>query len=261
MPFFLFTRARITYEGDKQNILPVRVRRGASGMNMAMTGGAEAAELGPAMLLHAEVYRTLRRRFATGKITPGSGLSTRGIAEELGVSQMPVREALGRLSADGAIEIRARRKILIAPMSPQRMAEVLQCRLLLEPELAKSALPSIDAQRTQALRETHARLCAASARGDVSAALEANYDFHFGIYGTRSDTTLFRLVEILWLQFGPYSGIVPASPDNPVDGDQHNLAIAAIERGDADALAEAIRRDIEDGMAMIGYGVRRTKKS
>ena len=53
----------------------------------------------PVPALHASIYEDLRRRIITGKIMPGVGLSTRGLALELGVSQMPVRDALSRLAA------------------------------------------------------------------------------------------------------------------------------------------------------------------
>ena len=218
-----------------------------------MTGmsGDEGPELGPSVLLHAEVYRTLRWRLATGKIAPGVGLSTRNLAEELGVSQMPVREALGRLSAEGAIEIRSRRKIIITPMTPERFVELLRCRLLLEPELAKCALARIDGPRCQYLREADARVKAALLRGDYDGCREANYDFHFALYRAHRETTLSRLVEILWLQFGPYSRLVSEGSVEIRKG-HHDLAIAAIERRDEAALAVAIQRDIEEGMGLIG---------
>ena len=56
-------------------------------------------------VLHASIYEELRTRLITGKIVPGLGLSTRGLAAELGVSQMPVRDALSRLAAEGAVEV------------------------------------------------------------------------------------------------------------------------------------------------------------
>jgi DNA-binding GntR family transcriptional regulator len=212
----------------------------------------EAGELGSKLLLHAEVYRELRRRLATGKIVPGVGLSTRGLAQELGVSQMPVREALSRLSADGAIEIRSRRKIVIAPMTPARFDDVLRCRLLLEPEAAKLALPSLDEARRDALRAADARLDAALESCDVNAYMEANYDFHFGIYQAHPAQTLNRLIEMLWLQFGPYMRLVYERYGTGKVSNQHHTAIAAIERGDAEGLTRAIRRDIEEGMGLIG---------
>src|ERR1700740_3285036 len=78
-------------------------REGTEGsMANALTGrkqpvaGGEVEELEATIepVLHASIYEDLRRRMITGKIVPGVGLSTRGLAVELGVSQMPVRDAL-----------------------------------------------------------------------------------------------------------------------------------------------------------------------
>src|SRR5438045_9215111 len=93
----------------------------------------------PDILLHASVYGELRRRFITGQIVPGVSLSTRGLATELGVSQTPVREALSRLAAERAVDIRSKRKVGIPPMTSQRFNDLLRCRLLLEPESAALA--------------------------------------------------------------------------------------------------------------------------
>src|SRR5258708_13866069 len=68
-------------------------------------------------LLHTSVYEDLRARFITGKIVPGVGLSTRGLPAELAVSQMPVRDALPSMPAEGPATIRSKRKIKSPPMS------------------------------------------------------------------------------------------------------------------------------------------------
>src|ERR1700753_1631997 len=73
--------------------------------------GPVAAETAEAAALHASVYAELRGRLLTGRIIPGVGLSTRGLAQELGVSQMPVREALSRLAARRAGEVRSKHRI------------------------------------------------------------------------------------------------------------------------------------------------------
>src|ERR1017187_6351768 len=78
----------------------------------------------PDGLLHASVYSDRRRRFITGQMMPGVALSTRGLAQALGVSQTPVREALSRLAAEGAVQIRSKRKIVVPPMTAQRFSDL-----------------------------------------------------------------------------------------------------------------------------------------
>ena len=116
---------------------------------------AQEAAIEP--VLRASIYEELRRRMITGKITPGVGLSTRGLALEMGVSQMPVRDALSRLAAEGAVAIRSKRRIEVPAMSAERFNDLLDCRLLLEPEAAVLALPQITPAKLKQLREIDQR--------------------------------------------------------------------------------------------------------
>ncbi len=203
-------------------------------------------------LLHASVYEELRGRFITGKIVPGVGLSTRGLAAELGVSQMPVRDALSRLAAEGAVVIRSKRKIEAPPMSEARFTDLLECRLLLEPEAAVLALPHINAPLLKRLKEIDATMDEAMEAGDVIGYMECNFAFHFNIYRANGRATLNRLIETLWLQFGPFMRVVYGRYGTAKLVDQHRIALSAIEAGDALALRAAIAGDIADGMGLIG---------
>ncbi|HVI51488.1 MAG TPA: GntR family transcriptional regulator [Candidatus Sulfotelmatobacter sp.] len=212
--------------------------------------GGDGSETGG--LLHDAVYAELRWRLITGKIVPGIGLSTRGLAQELGVSPMPVREALGRLAAEGAVEIRSKRRITVPGMTEARFDDLLRCRLLLEPEAAKLALPSIDTEILRKLRGIDDRLDLTLSNGDVTGYMEANFRFHFMIYQASGPSILNQLIETLWLQFGPYMRVVYGRFGTRNLVDQHEVALDAIQVGDADALVRAISADIADGMGLIG---------
>jgi DNA-binding GntR family transcriptional regulator len=188
----------------------------------------------------------------TGRIVPGVPLSTRGLAQELGVSQMPVREALSRLAAERAIEIRSKRRITVPAMTPARFDDLLRCRLLLEPEAARLALDFIDKPKLKLLREIDARMDSALSSGDVNVYMEGNYNFHFELYRAQGLATLNQLIQTLWLQFGPYMRVVYGRFGTAQLVDQHQVALAAIEAGDREALGRAIHHDIEDGMGLIG---------
>jgi DNA-binding GntR family transcriptional regulator len=209
-------------------------------------------ELAGEPVLHASIYEDLRRRMITGKITAGAALSTRGLALELGVSQMPVRDALSRLAAEGAVDIRSKRRIAIPQMTEERFTDLLDCRLLLEPEAAVQALPFITPAHLKRLRTIDSRLDAAMQDGDVNGYMECNFAFHFGIYRLNHRPTLNRLIETLWLQFGPFMRVVYGRYGTVNLVDQHRIALDAIEAGDADLLRRAIASDIADGMGLIG---------
>ncbi len=214
--------------------------------------GPEDKDEDDAILLHNTVYDELRWRMITGRINSGVGLSTRGLAQELGVSQMPVREALARLAAERAIEIRSKRRITVPPMTPARFDDLLRCRLLLEPEAARQALDFIDRPRLKRLKEIDGKIDAALKSGDVTGYMEGNYNFHFQLYRAQQLETLNQLIETLWLQFGPFMRIVYGRFGTAQLVDQHRVAVAAIEAHDREALGRAIHADIEDGMGLIG---------
>jgi len=203
-------------------------------------------------LLRASVYEELRRRFVTGRMMPGSSLSTRGVAQELGVSQMPVREALSRLAAEGAVEIRSKRRIVVPLMSAERFNDLLRCRELLEPEAAAAAIPYVDAARLKRLRAVDDALGIALKTGDVTSYMQGNYDFHFTIYRAQPRRTLVQLIETLWLQFGPYMRVVYGRVGTARLVDQHQVAIRSIRERNATRLKRAILADIRDGMGLIG---------
>jgi DNA-binding GntR family transcriptional regulator len=212
----------------------------------------EKPEIEPEPVLHASIYEELRQRMITGKITPGVSLSTRSLALEMGVSQMPVRDALSRLAAEGAVQIRFKRKIEVAAMTAERFTDLFDCRLLLEPEAAVQALPHITPPLLRRLREIDAALDVAMENGDVLGYMERNFEFHFAMYHANKRPTLNRLIEALWLQFGPYMRVIYGRYGTANLVDQHRIALEAIEANDAEGLRRAIASDIADGMSLIG---------
>jgi DNA-binding GntR family transcriptional regulator len=210
-----------------------------------------AAADGDTPSLRQGVYDGLRYRLITGKIAPGVGISTRGLAQQLGVSQMPVRDALSRLAAEGAVEIRSKRKIMVPIMTRARFEEIMRCRLLLEPAAAVDALPHIDAARLRAIREADEQTDRALLDGDVNAYMESNFRFHSLIYRAHQADTLNRMIEMLWMQFGPFMRVVYGRFGTAQLVDQHQVATRAIVEKDAAALHRAIAGDIGDGMNLI----------
>ena len=211
--------------------------------------------------LNVAVYAELRQRLVTGRMAPGHELSTRGLATELGVSQTPVRDALSRLAAEGAVAIRSKRRVQVPAMTPERFEDLLRCRLLLEPEAAVLALPHIDAARLQSLREIDAALDRAIAAGDGEGYMRNNHAFHFTLYNAQPGRTMTQLIETMWLQFGPFMRVVYERLSKAPLNDQHQAAITAIAAKDAAALRCAIGADIGDGMGLIGKAVLNTGRA
>lgn len=205
--------------------------------------------------LHERVYRELRDRLIAGRMVPGRPVTLRGLAAELGVSAMPVREAVGRLVAERALEMKPNRRVAVPQMTAQDLDEYAFAREALEPEAARRALPRLDRRIVALLRQTDDDLEEHLRMGNVEGYVSANHDFHFTIYRACGSAVLVPLIESLWLRTGPFMRVVYGRVGTSWVIDHHEAAIRAIEAGDGEALAGAIRDDIREGMEMMAKGV------
>lgn len=201
---------------------------------------------------HESVYQGLRNRILFGGFLPGSAVTLRGLAEDMGVSPMPIREAVRRLIAERALDMQDNRRVLVPPMSQDKFEQIVFARKALEPELAQRAMDHIGPAEIRRIAAIDKAVDRAMAAGDVHGYMESNFRFHFAIYEHAGADTLLALVESIWLQFGPFMRTCYSSWDTSTLEDQHQAAIAALERRDRRALKAAITADIGQGMNFIG---------
>ncbi len=201
------------------------------------------------------IEQVLRQALITGRIQPGHSMTLRGLAEELGTSPMPVREAIRGLAAEHALDISGSGRIAVPRMSERKFAELLRARSLLEPEvaaLAAAELGPADVRRLEALDDA---VDDSLVSGDVEGYMRLNHAFHFAIYeASRSDVFL-PLIESVWLQVGPFMRSIYGRVGTARLVDHHKVAIAAVAAGDAEALRRAIADDIAEGMRLIADGL------
>lgn len=203
-------------------------------------------------ITHETVYNNLYTAIISGQFAPGKSLTIRGLAEEFGVSPMPIREAIRRLVALGALEMRNTRRVAVSEMTEKRFREIVLARTLLEPEIAANALPNVTPELISKLEAIDDEIAAAMELGDPDIYSQRNREFHFTLYNAANNPIMLRLIESIWLQFGPFMRIVVGHLGASLVADQHVNALEAIKNNDEAALREAIRLDIYDGMDRIG---------
>jgi DNA-binding GntR family transcriptional regulator len=201
---------------------------------------------------HETVYRQLRERILFGGFLPGGAVTLRGLAEELGVSPMPVREAVRRLIAERALTMQDNRRVLVPAMTREKFEQVLFARQALEPELAARALPRLSSAGIDAIAEIDRRVDQSMLNGDVDGYMRGNFRFHFTLYEHAEADTLQALVESIWLQFGPFMRMAYGRIGTSKLEDYHHAALAAMRHTDECALRAAIAADIRQGMGFIG---------
>lgn len=196
-----------------------------------------------------EIHQNLRLRICEGKFRPGEKISIRQLAQEFGTSVIPPRDAVRRLVAEGALEFADSRKIVVPTLSDEARRDVLSTRIVIEGEMARRAFSHLMAKDIVELKKIDRQIDLAIKANDADLYIESNYRFHFLIYEKGASPILLRLIEILWLQYGPtmrsilskWSGEIPAE-------DFHKAATKALEAKSCPDFRKAIEADIEQGM-------------
>ena len=200
---------------------------------------------------HDRLYRTLRMRIMYGEISPGQAFTLRGIAAEFGVSTTPVREALKRLAAEGALSISVTGRFQTPELSSDRIEELASLRALIEVELASRALPRAHMALVERLQVINNSISVAVVKADAVTYIRTNLEFHRTLYLRAQAPAMLATVETVWLQLGPtmrslYGRLQRNDP--PVN---HRLILAALKVGDESSLRAAVRADVTQGLRLL----------
>ena len=222
----------------------VKTRRG-EGVNKAVAKLPE----------HEKAYRTLREMILFGELKPGQAVTIQGLVASCSMGMTPVREAIRRLTSQGALIFQGNRRVSVPELTRRQWDEIAYLRLVVEPRLAEQAVGNIDKTCLSALRRTDDLLNRAIAAGDVRGYLEHNTRFHMDLYARSGADVLLSIADNLWLRGGPPLRVVLGRFGTANLPDKHADAIAAIEAGDGPALAAAIRDDISQGIDQVRIGL------
>jgi DNA-binding GntR family transcriptional regulator len=192
-----------------------------------------------------DTYATLRQWLTVGKFTPGERLKIRDVAATLQVGVMPVRAALQRLAAEGALTNIPNAGVTVPRLSRAEFDDVLQNRLLLEGEAAERGALRLSVDDRQTLRTLVQRMDTALQAADAKAYLDVNEEFHVRLYRAAGSPLLMQLIEAVWLKVGPLSNRLFEDAAAPrVLNDAHEDVMQAIDGADAAAARRAIERDL-----------------
>jgi DNA-binding GntR family transcriptional regulator len=204
---------------------------------------------------HEVTYARLRDLILYGHLTPGQPVTIQGLIGDLGAGMTPVREAIRRLTAEGALMPQGNRRVAVPQMTAGMLDEVAFARAAVEPELARLAALRGGPGLGPRLAAIDAGVNAAIAAGDIPAYLEANHAFHFTLYEASGAPVLLDIARSLWLRAGPSLRVVIARYGKAGLPDQHALALSALARGDAAGVAEAIAGDIAQGVEQVAQAL------
>ena len=201
--------------------------------------------------LQERVYSQVAGLILDGGIAPGQLVTIQSLADSFGVSTMPVREALKRLTAANALTVVSGRSMGIPPLNLDRLTDLRNVRLELEGVAVAWAARANEGTTIERLDEDLARMDRAIAAGDTKAFLQANRSFHFAVYRASQSPALVSLIEILWLQISPYFNLLRGSGNYNAANASHRLMAEAIKRADAVAARAAMASDINDAYDVL----------
>jgi DNA-binding GntR family transcriptional regulator len=195
-------------------------------------------------LMRDEVYLALKRWIVDGTLTPGEKVRDLELADRLGVSRMPVREALNRLADEGFVEMSANRWTRVTPLDPEDAKQIYPIIWSLERLAISMAAPQLGAHEMAAMERCNARLRRALDAGDPVEASRADADFHQVFIDATGNPELGKIlssvkVKLRRLEVAYFGGSLVASRSI----EEHEAVIDALRQGDVQRAADAVQQN------------------
>ena len=200
---------------------------------------------------HEVTYARLRDMILFGVLEPGQPVTIQGLIAGLEAGMTPVREAIRRLTAEGALLPQGNRRVAVPRLTVADLEQVAFARLTIEPHLAALAMPALTPALIERLEAIDTAVDAAIRADDIHDYLQNNHAFHFALYEAAGPGVLLDMARSLLLRFGPSLLVVSVQSGAMSLPDAHKEALAAMRAGDAAGLAEAMRHDIAQGVDMV----------
>lgn len=197
---------------------------------------------------HERLYRALRGQLMHGELLPAQALTLRGLARAHDVSITPVREAVRRLAAEGALTLSSSGRISTPELSNERIEELAAIRALLEPELAGRALPRAHMALIERLQTINTLNSEAVSKRDAVGYIRTNLEFHRSLYLRAQAPAMLAMVETVWLQLGPTMRALYGRLGRTTAPPHHRMILTALRAGDEPALRLALRTDVTQGL-------------
>lgn len=208
-------------------------------------------------LIREEVYADLRAWILDGTLEPGEKLRDAELAEALGVSRMPVREAFRRLEDEGLVETAANRWTRVSLVDSEQARRVYPIVVALESLAVSLALPRLGEADLRLMSRVNDRLRGALGDGRAIEASEADREFHEVLLGKTGNPDLVRILDDLKaklrrLEVAYFGGSIIAERS----AEEHEELLAALREGDVERARAAVennwRRSLERVLTQLG---------
>jgi len=199
------------------------------------------------------VLREVRLMIAAGTLRPGQQVVQDSLAAELGVSRVPLREALKVLEGEGQVTYHPHRGYFVANLSLDDLVEVYRIRALLEDEALRVGVPLLTDEDLDYLDDLIKDVETATESGDISAVTSANRRFHFAVFEASNMPRLVRLIRNQWDATDAYRSVYFAAPTNLEHmNSEHAQMMNALRERDAETVIELQSEHRENSVSVVG---------
>ena len=196
------------------------------------------------------VLAEIRKQLLDGRLAPGGSIRPDALGDELGVSAVPVREALRILEGEGHVHYRPHRGYVVATLNVDDLVQIYRIRELLETEAVRRAIPRLRGDTVARLQQIVHEMD--EVQDDVISLTAVNRRFHFTLFEAAEMPQLVRVLRILWDSSDRYRLRYLMSLQNRrIVHDQHQRMMKAIADGDIETFIEESHRHREHAMAAL----------
>jgi DNA-binding GntR family transcriptional regulator len=218
-------------------------------MTEALAGGDSTVD---------RVTADVRRAVLSGALPPGRTFSTAELSAQLGVSHIPVREALRRLDAQGLVVLRPGRQAMISPLNRDELRAIFRLRQLIEPDLAArsvSMLRAGDLAHAESLLNDYIH-----GSQDIDELWESHHELHLALLRPAASEWDLRILSQLWHASDRYTRVVfdpyaVSAPDRESRENAHRALLAAARSGSPAEIRRAVTEHLSDNEAACLEGI------
>lgn len=210
----------------------------------------------PRPLLKVVAHDRIKDRILTGALPPGSFLSERHLAQELGMSKTPVRFAIERLALEGFVAVSPRQGIVVTGMQLDEAADQFEIRIAVECHTVRRLAGRLTAHQVQTLEGNLAAHHAAAASQDAARARELDTDFHLLLCGYLGNREIRRVMERLREKLiRAISTVLERRSERMLESNaEHRGILAAVVAGDGEEAARRMEAHLEVGRRFLVPG-------
>lgn len=199
----------------------------------------------------SRVVDEIRRMMRGGELTPGQQVRQEALASRLGVSRIPVREALKALETEGVLRHEPHVGYSVTRLTGEELRQAYLMRRALETEVLL-ALPRLGAAQLRELTELNSAIAEEVAAGDISRIAAANHTFHFAMFGYSGLNLVIEEIDRLWKMTDAYRTVhLYDSAARKRVVREHKSMITALRRGDNAALVDLMNTHREKTVADV----------